>query len=73
MLFADADSFCISLQEAWLLVEEAEKRQKEAQSADKKVAGMLDEYARRKGILDSRLSELEKNGIHPLPFKLLKR
>ncbi len=46
--------------EARSLIEQAEKRQKDAQNADKKAADMLAEYERRKGILDTRLSELEK-------------
>ncbi|WP_436408948.1 colicin Ia central receptor-binding domain-containing protein [Escherichia coli] len=62
MLFADADSLRISPREARSLIEQAEKRQKDAQNADKKAADMLAEYERRKGILDTRLSELEKNG-----------
>lgn len=62
MLFADADSLRISPREARSLIERAEKRQKDAQNADKKAADMLAEYERRKGILDTRLSELEKNG-----------
>lgn len=62
MLFADADSLRVSPREARLLIEQAEKRQKDAQNADKKAADMLAEYERRKGILDTRLSELEKNG-----------
>ncbi|HFN7411345.1 TPA: colicin Ia family protein, partial [Escherichia coli] len=62
MLFADADSLRISPREARSLIEQAEKRQKDAQNTDKKAADMLAEYERRKGILDTRLSELEKNG-----------
>ncbi|EFN5520984.1 colicin, partial [Escherichia coli] len=62
MLFADADSLRISPREARSLIEQAEKRQKDAQNADKKAADMLAEYERRKGILDTWLSELEKNG-----------
>lgn len=62
MLFADADSLRIYPREARSLIEQAEKRQKDAQNADKKAADMLAEYERRKGILDTRLSELEKNG-----------
>ncbi|EER2209637.1 hypothetical protein GAS06_005346, partial [Escherichia coli] len=62
MLFADADSLRVSPREARSLIEQAEKRQKDAQNADKKAADMLAEYERRKGILDTRLSELEKNG-----------
>lgn len=62
MLFADADSLRISPREARSLIEQAEKRQKDAQNEDKKAADMLAEYERRKGILDTRLSELEKNG-----------
>ncbi|MGI5475076.1 colicin Ia central receptor-binding domain-containing protein, partial [Escherichia coli] len=61
-LFADADSLRISPREARSLIEQAEKRQKDAQNTDKKAADMLAEYERRKGILDTRLSELEKNG-----------
>lgn len=59
MLFADADSLRISPGRR-SLIEQAEKRQKDAQNADKKAADMLAEYERRKGILDTRLSELEK-------------
>ncbi|ECZ5471042.1 colicin [Salmonella enterica subsp. enterica serovar Oslo] len=62
MLFADADSLRISPREARSLVEQAEKRQKDALNADKKAADMLAEYERRKGDLDTRLSALEKNG-----------
>ncbi|EIN0724963.1 colicin-Ia, partial [Escherichia coli] len=62
MLFADADSLRISPREARSLIEQAEKRQKDAQNADKKAADMLAEYERRKGILNTRLSELEKKG-----------
>lgn len=62
MLFADADSLRISPREARSLIEQAEKRQKDAQNADKKDADMLAEYERRKGILNTRLSELEKKG-----------
>lgn len=62
MLFADADSLRISPREARSLIEQAEKRQKDVQNADKKAADMLAEYERRKGILDTWLSELEKNG-----------
>ncbi|MDZ7199189.1 hypothetical protein U4Z62_23345, partial [Escherichia coli] len=56
------DSLRISPREARSLIEQAEKRQKDAQNTDKKAADMLAEYERRKGILDTRLSELEKNG-----------
>ena len=38
MLFADADSLRISPREARSLIEQAEKRQKDAQNADKKAA-----------------------------------
>ncbi|EMY7752453.1 hypothetical protein ABCU08_005011, partial [Escherichia coli] len=50
------------------LIEQAEKRQKDAQNADKKAADMLAEYGRRNGLLDTRLSELEKMAGQPLPF-----
>ncbi len=62
------DSLRISPREARSLIEQAEKRQKDAQNADKKAADMLAEYERRKGILDTRLSELEKNGGAALAF-----
>lgn len=73
MLFADADSLRISPREARSLIEQAEKRQKDAQNADKKAADMLAEYERRKGILDTRLSELEKMAGQPLPFLMHNR
>lgn len=59
--------------EARSLIEQAEKRQKDAQNADKKAADMLAEYERRKGILDTRLSELEKMAGQPLPFLMHNR
>ncbi|MBO0277724.1 hypothetical protein J0S23_18375 [Escherichia coli] len=34
----------------------------------KKAADMLAEYGRRNGLLDTRLSELEKMAGQPLPF-----
>ncbi|HAP0100231.1 TPA: colicin-Ia domain protein [Escherichia coli] len=58
MLFADADSFCISLKEAWLLIKQAESLQKDAQNTDKKTADMLSEYERRRDIMNTQLFEL---------------
>lgn len=72
MLFADADSLRISPREARSLIEQAEKRQKDAQNADKKAADMLAEYERRK-VFWTRGCQSWKMAGQPLPFLMHNR